>query len=58
MFTPTPVEVERHLINDGDTPHETTAICSHGDYRFTSADRNERMRHSYQHLADVFSSAA
>ena len=45
--------VEMHLIQVDDDLAQQAAICSHGDFRYVSTDRNAKMAASYQHLADV-----
>ena len=50
-----PPKVEAHIIQIDDDMAERTAICSQGDFRFASDNRNEKMAASYQHLADVMS---
>ena len=46
-------KVEMHLISVDDELAQRTAICSQGDFKFSSDNRNEKMAASYQHLADV-----
>ena len=48
-----PVKTDHHLIQDGDSPAETTAVCSMGDFRFKHPDRRKRLAACYRHLADV-----
>ena len=45
--------VEMHLIQVDDDMAQQAAICSQGDFRFVSKDRNEKMAASYRHLADI-----
>ena len=52
-FNAAPV-TELHLVQVDDDFHQRTAICSQGDFRFESTDRNAKMAASYAHLADVF----
>jgi len=49
-----PPKVVAHIIQVDDDMAERTAICSQGDFRFASDNRNEKMAASYKHLADVF----
>ena len=54
-FSPPP-NVELHLIQVDDDFHQRTAICSQGDFRCESTDRDTKMAASYAHLAEVFAS--
>jgi hypothetical protein len=48
-----PSKVICHLIQVDDDMAQRAAICSQGDFKFTSDNRNEKMAAAYQHLADV-----
>ena len=51
-MTPPPA-TELHLISIDDDFHQRTAICSQGDFRFESSDRDAKMAASYAHLAEI-----
>ena len=50
---PIPPRVELHLIQVDDDERQQSAVCSQGDFRFTSDSRNAKMAAAYLHLAEV-----
>ena len=51
-------KIEMHLIQVDDDMAQQAAVCSQGDFRYVSTDRQAKMAAAYQHLADLHSATA